>query len=100
MSEMSEEKSRIEVVCPHCHAQLKVDPRTGLVVRSEHPRTTFSLEEAVQKEKSRRDKSDELFAQAFSDEKRRQESLEEKFKEALRSKDELEEPGPRPLDLD
>lgn len=91
--------NRIEVVCPCCESKLTVDPNTGLVLHSETKKTGYSFEQALHEVKSRKEKSDELFAKAFVDEKRRQESLEEKFKEALESKEELDEPV-RPWDLD
>jgi hypothetical protein len=77
-----------------------VDGKTGLVIHSEKHKGAYSFDDALEKEKSRKDKSDELFAKAFADEKRRQDSLEEKFREALDSRDELDEPPPRPFDLD
>lgn len=77
-----------------------VDAKTGLVIHHEARKSTYSFDEALQKEKARREKSDELFAKAMEDEKKRQDSLEEKFQEALQSKDELDEPPPRPWDLD
>jgi hypothetical protein len=77
-----------------------VDAKTGLVIHHERQRSAYSFDEALQKEKARKEKSDELFAKAFEDEKKRQDSLEDKFKEALQSKDELDEPPPRPWDLD
>lgn len=91
---------RLEIVCPCCQAKLIVDAKTGLVIHSEARRASVSFEDAVRKEKERRGKSDELFSKVFEDEKRRKNSLEDKFKEALKSKDELDEPPPRPWDLD
>ncbi len=91
---------KLEVVCPCCQAKLTVERKTGLVLHSEVKRTTYTLEEALHRERTRREKSDEVFEQAFSNEKRRRDSLEEKFKQALESKDELDEPPPRPWDLD
>lgn len=96
---MSEGK-RVEVVCPCCQSRLLVDSRTGLVLHSAHKKENLSLEEAFAREQARKEKSDEMFQKVFLDEKKRQSSLEEKFKEALKSKDELDEPPPRPWDLD
>lgn len=91
--------NRIEVICPCCESKLTVDPKTGLVVHTEAKKSGYSFEQALHEVESRKGKTDELFAKAFLDEKRRQESLEKKFKEALESKDELDEPV-RPWDLD
>lgn len=94
------DKKRLTVTCPCCQARLVVDPVSGLVVHSEAKKGSYSFDEALQQERRRKAKSDELFNKAFEDEKERQKSLEEKFQEALRSKDELDEPPPRPWDLD
>jgi len=91
---------RLEINCPCCQAKLVVDSATGLVIHAEASKQTYSFDDAVRREKERKGKSDELFAKAFAEEKRRQESLEDKFKAALESKDELDAPPPRPFDLD
>ncbi|HLU99907.1 MAG TPA: hypothetical protein VKZ59_01485 [Acidobacteriota bacterium] len=77
-----------------------MDSQTGLVLQSGRKKESLSLEEAFAREQARKEKSDEMFQKVFLDEKKRQSSLEEKFKEALKSKDELDEPPPRPWDLD
>ena len=93
-------KERVDVVCPSCQTKMTVDAKTGLVIHSEQKKGAYSFNDALEKEKARKEKSDELFAKAFADEKKRQDSLEEKFREAFDSKDELDEPPPRPFDLD
>lgn len=93
-------QQRVEVVCPCCQAKLLVDGKTGLVIHSEAKKSAYSFDEALEKEKERKAKSDELFAKAFRDEEQRRASLEDRFREALDSKDELDEPPPRPWDLD
>lgn len=98
MGEM--EKKRLEVTCPCCQARLVVDAGTGLVIHSDAKKAGYSFDDALRQEKERKAKSEETFARAFADEKKRQSSLEAKFEEALRSKDELDEPPPRPFDLD
>jgi len=94
------DKQRVKVVCPGCQTRMIVDPKTGLVIHSESQKSAYSFDEALEREKVRKDKSDDLFAKAFENEKERQSSLEDKFHEALKSKDELDEPPPRPWDLD
>ena len=94
------EQQRVEVVCPCCQAKLTVDGKTGLVIHSEAMKSAYSFDEALVKEQERKAKSDELFAKAFENEKHRRASLEDKFQEAFDSKDELDEPPPRPWDLD
>lgn len=93
-------KHRVEVVCPCCKAKLLVDGKTGLVIHAEERKSAYSFDDAVRREKERKDKSDELFSKAMEDEKKRQSSLEDKFREAMSSKDELDEPPPRPWELD
>lgn len=93
-------RQRVEVDCPCCHAKLVVDGKTGLVIHSEAKKSGYSFDEAFEKERERKAKSDELFAKAFQDEEHRRATLEDKFQEALDSKDELDEPPPRPWDLD
>lgn len=96
---MSKEDKKVNVVCPCCQATLVVEPTTGMVLKSQAKRPDYSLEEALQKEKRRKDKADEMFAKVINDEKRRHASLEEKFRKALDSKDELDDPV-RPWDFD
>lgn len=98
--EPSAAKARLNVECPCCQARLVIDPKTGLVIRSQPAQADYSFEEALRREQERKAKSDQLFAQAVANEKQRQRSLEQKFEEALRSKDELDTPPPRPWDLD
>lgn len=90
----------LQIVCPCCQAKLTVDAKTGLVLHKEEKRSVYSFEDALAREKTRKEKSDEMFQEAFLKEKRRHEVLEEKFRQALSSKDELDEPPPRPWDLD
>jgi len=96
---MAKRTPRLELRCPKCQAKLVVERETGLVLHSEEQKPNYSLEEAVTKIKSQKDKSDELFQKALVDERRRQAGLEEKFHKAFESRDELDEPV-RPFDLD
>ena len=97
---MDSVKRRLKIKCPCCESTLTVDPKTGLVLHSDHKKSAVSFEDALKREQSKKDKSDEIFEKAFSDEKQRRSSLEDKFREALESKDELDEPPPRPWDFD
>ena len=96
---MSKKTERLKVTCPCCQAKLLVEPETGLVLKSQAKKVDYSLENALQEEKRKKDQADDLFNQVFQDEKRRQDSLEEKFRKALDSKDELDDPT-RPWDFD
>ena len=93
-------EGKIAVTCPCCQALLTVDSETGIVISSKSRKESYSFDDALKKEKDRKEKTDELFAKVFEDEKKRQAGLEEKFRRALESKDELDEPPPRPIDLD
>ena len=96
---MAKGDPRIQIVCPSCQANLTVDPRTGLVLHAEGKKADYSFDEALDHLQTRKEKSEELFQKAFLDEKQRKQNLEEKFREALESKDELDEPH-HPLELD
>ena len=96
---MAKGDPRIKVLCPSCQAKLTVDPRTGLVLHAEGKKADYSFDEALDHLQTRKEKSEELFQKAFLDEKQRKQNLEEKFREALESKDELDEPH-HPLELD
>ncbi len=96
---VSKKTKRLEITCPCCQSRLQVEPSSGLVISSQARKSKTSLEEAIGLEKERKSKADDLFAQAFQDEKRRHDLLEKKFQEALKVKDELEDPV-RPLEFD
>ncbi len=96
---MSSRTEKLRIVCPCCQTTLVVDAKTGLVLHTEERKSVYSFEDAVEREKSRKNKADEMFEQAFTNEKKRQSALEDKFRQALESKDELEEPT-RLFDLD
>lgn len=90
---------RLKVECPECGCRLHLDQKTGLVIRSERKKPDYSFESALEEIEERKSRADQIFSQAMDNEKRRHATLEEKFKEALRSKDELEDPS-RLWDLD
>lgn len=88
------------IKCPCCHASLTIDASTGLVLSSKEYKKNFSFEEALENEEKKKDRTDELFAEALETEKKRAGELEDKFKSIMESRDELDEPPPRPIDLD
>ena len=90
---------RLRVKCPECGCRLVVDAKTGMVIRSERKKPDYSFKSALEAIEDRKSKADQLFSQAVDEEKRRHATLEDKFQEALRSKDELEDPK-RLWDLD
>ena len=96
---VAKKTKRLEITCPCCQSRLQVEPSTGLVISSQARKPKTSLDEAIGLERERKSRADQLFAQAFQDEKQRHDLLEKKFQEALKVKDELEDPV-RPLDFD
>ena len=91
--------SRLKVECPECGCRLLVDGKTGLVIRSESKKQDYSFESALEAITERKARADQRFSKVVDDENRRHASLEDKFREALQSKDELEDPK-RLWDLD
>ena len=76
-----------------------VEPKTELVLHSEGKKSDYTIEKGLKDIEKRKGKADELFEKAFQEEKERQEGLEDKFREALASKDELDEPH-KPWEFD
>ena len=98
------ERGTIEVRCPSCGANLKIDLALGQVIghelppRSSEGRDLQQASQLLEKEKARRE---ELFRKSSEAEKTKPELLERKFEEALRkSKDEPVTPPWRDFDLD
>ena len=91
---------KLTIKCPCCNASLTIDAGTGLVISSREHKKNYSFDEALKKEEGKKDRSDELFAEAMEKEKKRAGELEDKFKSIMESRDELDEPPPRPIDLD
>lgn len=91
---------KISIKCPCCGTVLSVDADTGLVLGSKKPAPEYSFEEALKREEEKSSQADELFARAVENEKNRAGRLEQKFKSIMDSKDELDEPAPRSIDLD
>jgi len=91
---------KLNIKCPCCQAALTVDANTGLVLNSREHKKNFSFDEALRNEEEKKDKADELFARAVEAEEKRAGELENKFKSIMESRDELDEPPPRPIDLD
>lgn len=91
---------KISVKCPCCKAVLAVDPATGLVLSSRTEKKNYSFDDALKREEEKSSKTEELFEKALQAEEKRAGELEDKFKSIMDSSDELDEPPPRPIDLD
>jgi hypothetical protein len=97
---MDKKKSTIDVRCSCCDAVLTVDRTSGEVLFTRKPdKKDFSFEDAMLKVKKDQETADDRFAQAFQKEQGRMRLVDQKFEEALKRKDELEDPL-RPLDFD
>ena len=80
--------SLIEIECPLCHASLWVDVKQKSVVqhkKSGH-KATSSLEELLNKEKEKKEKSDERFLQARELEQIKKKKAAEFFDKTIKEK--------------
>jgi hypothetical protein len=97
---MEKKKSTLQVRCTCCDAVLTVETVSGEVIFTEKPKKkTVSFEDALLKVKQEQENAEDRFRDAFQREEGRMKLVDQKFEEALKHKDELEEPI-RPLDLD
>ena len=97
---MDKKNSNLRVRCTCCDAVLTVDRQSGEVVFTEKPKKKMvSFEDALLKVKEEQETAGDRFRDAFQKEEGRMKLVDQKFEEALKRKDELEEPI-RPLDLD
>lgn len=95
----------IEVECPCCQAQLKIDVKTGAVLTHKQPAKPPAIEDlaaAVAALKGQSAKREEVFQKSFADQKTRQSVLDAKFDELLKQAKEAPDDGrpPRDFDLD
>lgn len=97
---MSKDTKRLQIQCPCCDAVLTVDPANGDILFTEKPRKKgLSFEDAINDLHKEKETADDRFRDAFAKESSRLKSIEGKFEEALKRKDELEDPI-NPLDFD
>jgi hypothetical protein len=97
---MPKKSENLTVKCPCCEAVLTVHPGSGEILFTEKPKKKgVSFDEALQQVQKEKETADDRFRDAFAKEASRMKTVEEKFQEALKRKDELEEPI-RPLDWD
>ena len=98
---MPKKTDHLTVQCTCCEAVLTVHRETGEVLFTDKPKkkSGVSFEDAVQQLQKDKDTADDRFRDAFAKESNRLQTIEEKFQEALKRKDELEDPL-RPLDYD
>lgn len=94
-----------EVACPHCHANLKVDPETKAVIAHTPPvvaKTFADLEAAAKAMKEQDSRRESLFRQSVEAQKNSADLLEKKFQEAVKKAKETPDTGKplRDFDLD
>lgn len=86
---MSENPNLLEIVCPHCHTVLWIDPATRSVIRAEKggAKPKSSLDELLEKEHKRRSEFDQKFEATAELEKHKRQKAREKFDKAMSGKD-------------
>lgn len=94
-----------EVACPHCHANLKVDPATKAVIAHTPPvapKTFADFEAAAKAMKEQDSRRESLFRQSVEAQKNSADLLEKKFQEAVKKAKETPDTGKplRDFDLD
>src|SRR3954452_2941837 len=77
-------KGTIDVDCPCCHATLKVDAQTGVVLVHKQPEKPKPIEDmgaAVAALKTEAARREEIFQKSLADQKTRESVLDKKFEE-------------------
>ncbi len=92
----------LDVTCPCCQAELKVDPETGTVVWADEKKAApKDFDDLVNRVHSQRSKLDEKFARSFQQTRNQASILDRKFEEA-KKRAEADPTGkpPNPFDFD
>lgn len=102
---MPKARGLIELKCPCCDAELKIDPETRAVITfkaPEKPRTIEDIESGLERLKGEAGRREEAFQKSFAAEKISSQVLSKKFDELLKkAKEEPIGPPPkRDIDLD
>src|SRR3989442_15651010 len=92
----------LEICCPCCGTEMKVDPATGAILSEKRPKRSKSFEDAVAAEKEREGALGSAFKKAFTSVEHEKEILEKKLQEAMKkAKEEKDKPlPPRPFHPD
>jgi hypothetical protein len=90
---VSDDPKVFEIICPHCHAALWVDPVTKKVLRAEKGggKPKSSLDELLEKENKRRSEFEQKFEATAELEKQKKQRAKERFEKALADKEYLED---------
>jgi len=96
-------KGLIQVTCPCCKAELKIDSATEAVIsykEYEQPRTLENIEQGVLKVRGEAARREELFQRSVAEHKVHKEVLAKKFDELFKQAKQTPDKGPRLRDLD
>lgn len=97
---VSKKSAKFDVRCPCCEAVLTVDARNGEILFTKRPENRgLSFEDAVSRVRADEASRDDRFDQALRKERGRRDLIDAKFREAMERIDELEDPA-RDIDLD
>lgn len=89
----------LDVACPCCGAELKVDPETGAVVWSERAHAPAkSFDDLVSRVHSQKSRLDEKFARSVAQTRHQKDILDKKFEEARRRAAGTPGKAPHPFD--
>jgi hypothetical protein len=93
-----------EILCPCCHARLRVDPETGMILSHEPPpeeRSVKDLTQAVMGLKAEAAQRQAKFEESLKLEKNKKDLLDKKFQDALKRTKDVPVTKPiRDIDLD
>ena len=93
----------LDVACPCCHAMLRVDVETGVVLSHKMPEKPPAIEDlgvAARALKGEAAKREEIFQKSFAEQKTRQSVLDKKFDELLKQAKASPDTGPPKRDID
>lgn len=93
----------VDVVCPCCHASLRVDRESGVVLSHKLPEKPPAIDDlgvAAKALKGEAAKREEIFQKSFADQKTRQSILDKKFDELLKQAKESPDTAPPKRDID
>src|SRR5947209_14708299 len=99
----SRNEEAFDLGCPHCGANLKVDPEMRAVIAHTppvRPKTFNDFEEATRAMKEQDVRRESLFKQSIQNQKNSADLLEKKFQEAVKKAKETPDSGKPLRDID
>ena len=89
----------LDVACPCCGADLKIDPETGAIVWADRPKeATKSFDDLVSRVHTQKSRLDEKFERSVQQNRHQKDILDKKFEEARRRAATSSEKAPHPFD--